>query len=331
MGQMNNHLRHQSSGKMLQQQTGQDDYLAALLKGSPQSKSAWKLLAKESVHSPAYRGTRNTISIGVSRDVRELDQTSGNPHTAEALRQSQEELRQLSLQLLTIQERERRRISADLHDGIGQSLSLIKLSLESVIQQMANAGLRTDGGRLATAESLRLIAQKIKETMSDLHRTTMDLRPSILDDLGIIPTLSWHFREFEMVWHGKKIERNISIKESDVPDPLKTAIFRILQEATHNIAKHAQASIIRVSLNISDGILLLLIEDDGKGFDPVVLSSHRDSARGFGLVTMRERARASNATFALSSAPGKGTRISVSWRLPEDSVFQGAGHQDNPD
>lgn len=240
----------------------------------------------------------------------------GGVRSEAALRKSQEELRQLSVQLLNIQESERQRIAADLHDGIGQSLSLIKLSLETVIQQI-NAGDQREAIR-----SLQQLTRKAKETMDELHRTTMDLRPSMLDDLGIVPTLSWFFREFESAWRCGKISREIGIVESDVPVPLKATIFRILQEAMNNIVKHANADMIRVSLIRSGGSLQLSVEDNGCGFnvDRVserCMSECCSSSCGFGLLTMKERARSSGGLFEMISTPELGTGILISWPLKD--------------
>lgn len=244
----------------------------------------------------------------------EAETVLGVVRSEAALRKSQEELHQLSMQLLSIQENERQRIAADLHDGIGQSLSLIKLSLESVMQQIKAGELQ------GAMESLQQLTRKAKETMDELHRTTMDLRPSMLDDLGIIPTLSWFFREFESAWRGRTIEKDVSVAESDVPAPLKTTIFRILQEAINNIVKHANADRIRVSLNKTGGLLQLSIEDNGCGFDLDSVSVRCGPeccsfSCGFGLLTMKERARSSGGTFEMRSAPESGTRILITWRL----------------
>lgn len=250
-----------------------------------------------------------------SRNAYELGRLDGKQRTAKALRQSQEELRQLSTRLLIIQEWERQRIAADLHDGIGQSLSLIKLSIESLIQQLKGGGQQA--AERSMQESLEQLTLKINETMAELRRTAMDLRPSMLDDLGIIPTLQWFMREFSAVWHGNELVKEIDVRESQVPGPLKTVIFRILQEAINNIAKHADANSIRVSLKAHDGQLRLLIEDDGVGFDTAGMARCGNSGRGMGLLTMRERARASNGAFVMKSVPGDGTRILVSWQLAE--------------
>jgi len=221
----------------------------------------------------------------------------------------QEEMRQLSAQLLTIQETERKRIAADLHDGIGQSLSLIKLSLETAMQQL----MAGESGE--AVQALGQLTQKVKETMNELHRTTMDMRPSMLDDLGIVPTLSWFFREFELAWRGRKIEKDLCIAEGDVPAPLKTTIFRILQEAVNNIVKHADADLVRVSLKKNGRMLQLEIEDNGCGFDMASVSVRDCSGHGFGLLTMKERARSSGGTFDMQSSREQGTRICISWQL----------------
>jgi signal transduction histidine kinase len=229
--------------------------------------------------------------------------------TEHKLRKSQTELRELSRELLTIQDKERQRIAADLHDGIGQSLSLVKLSLDLTMQQIKTG--RND----EALESLKELSHKVKETLAELRRTTMDLRPSMLDDLGLVPTLSWFLREFETAWHDRTLEKDIAIAESDVPEQLKGTIFRILQEATCNIVKHANADWVRIGLKRSEGLLRLSIEDNGRGFDGVAVSQRRGADHGFGLVTMKERARSSDGVFELKSAPQQGTQIIISWRI----------------
>lgn len=236
-----------------------------------------------------------------------------------APRNHPEEPAAISAHLLAIQEKERRRIAADLHDGIGQSLSIVRLALDSAIQQIRI-------GEVPQAlEALQQVSGKVKETMGELHRTAMDMRPSMLDDLGIVPTLSWFFREFESVWQGRKLEKNVNVAESDVPASLRVTIFRVLQEAMNNVVKHAGADCIRVSLNRSGGLLQLAVEDNGRGFDPAAVarscgSGCRETGCGFGLLTMKERARSTNGIFEMSSAVEDGTRILVSWRFMEGAT-----------
>lgn len=268
-------------------------------------------LAAEEIRDPqpnlaAKPDAHRSVFTALYADEVESD---ARPNPGDDLCNYQEEMRQLSAQLLTIQETERQRIAADLHDGIGQSLSLIKLSLETAMQQLMA------GESIEAVQVLGQLTLKVKETMNELHRTTMDMRPSMLDDLGIVPTLSWFFREFESAWRGRKIEQDVHIAENDVPVPLKTTIFRILQEAVNNIVKHADADLVRVSLKRNGRLLQLAIEDNGCGFDLASVSIRDCSGHGFGLLTMRERARSSGGTFDMQSSRERGTRIFISWQL----------------
>jgi signal transduction histidine kinase len=222
---------------------------------------------------------------------------------------SQNELQRVSARLLEIQESERRRIAADLHDVLGQSLTMIKISLEeSLLFLLGN-------DPEVAAESLRRLIPKVKDALGEVRRVAMDLRPSILDDLGILATLSWFFRELRAACQDLAVEKDFNIEEKNIPVPLKITIFRIIQEATGNIVKHANASRIRVSLKEAGGALHLSIEDDGVGFDAAETSNYCPLDKGLGLLSMKERAKLSGGHYELVSAVGQGTRISVSWPL----------------
>jgi len=231
-----------------------------------------------------------------------------------ALRRSQEELQRLSAELLDVQERERRRIAADLHDVIGQSLSFIKISIESA------AKLAEQGEAAAAGKAMRALGGKVKDTLAEVRRVSMDLRPSTLDDLGILATLSWFFREFEATCRHIRVEKTFAVQEESIPRPLKTTIFRILQEATANIVKHAGADRMRVGLSHCGDALELTVEDNGQGFDPK-LSSARGERHGLGLRSMQERTRLSGGTYSIESALGQGTRILARW--PTAALFGG--------
>lgn len=222
---------------------------------------------------------------------------------------SQSELQRVSAQLLEIQESERRRIAIDLHDVLGQSLTMIKLGVEESLQLL----VENESG--AATESLQRLKHKIKDALGEVRRVAMDLRPSTLDDLGILATLSWFFREFGAVCRDMKVERDFSIEEGHVPAQLKITIFRIIQEATSNIVKHANASRIRVSLKKAGGALHLLIEDDGVGFDAAGTINYCPLGKSRGLMSMKERAKLSGGHYELASEVGLGTRIRVLWPL----------------
>ena len=225
----------------------------------------------------------------------------------QALRESRKELLRLTGLLCSIQEDERRRIALDLHDGLGQTLNLIKLSLENTARMAPTTSTGT------VVESLQQIIPRIKEALGEVRRVAMELRPPMLDDLGILPTLTWFLREFESACGQISVEKKLDISESDVPSPLKITLFRILQEATNNIVKHAGASRIRICLDRGDDALRLLIEDNGCGFDPAAMVCSNATGKGLGLLSMKERAAFSGGVYRLESTPGQGTRIQVAW------------------
>lgn len=227
--------------------------------------------------------------------------------TDEALCIAHNELRQLSAQVLTIQENERQRIATDLHDGVGQSLMLIKMGLDECSAMLSANELGDVAG------SLKQIKSKVQETICELRRVVMDMRPSTLDDLGILATFSWFFREFESSCHGIKIEKHLLVQERDIPAELKISIFRILQESISNIVKHAKATHICVKLSKDSGKLHFSIEDNGQGFDQIDESNFCPLGRGLGLVSMKERATFSGGIYQIDSNLGKGTRICISW------------------
>jgi PAS domain S-box-containing protein len=220
----------------------------------------------------------------------------------DTLRASEQQIRFFASQCLKAQETERRKIAAELHDSIAASLAAIKFSLERIQAEM------TQG--LAAPESLQGLVATIQQTIVETRRIMSDLRPAILDDLGIIAALSWFCREFQKTYSHIRIESEIGLSEEDLPDSLKTPVFRISQEALNNIAKHSQTGRVHLSLRKENAHIELLIQDHGRGFD------WNKVVKGFGLSTMRERAELSGGEFILESVEGKGTIIRASWPLP---------------
>jgi PAS domain S-box-containing protein len=225
----------------------------------------------------------------------------------DALRESGKELRIISNQLLSAEEKERKRIARELHDGIGQALSAIKFSVENSLRQ-----LREDSDQ-SELESLKAVIPLTQKTIEEVRRIVKDLRPSILDDLGILATINWFCREFQKVYTGIRIKSEIDVQENSIPSSHKTVIYRILQEALNNIAKHSRADLITLSLIEQANRVILNIQDNGVGFDVSKTISLTPSRRGFGLASMSERAGLSGADFQITSEPGKGTTIRVEW------------------
>lgn len=218
-------------------------------------------------------------------------------------------LRKVSSRLLKAHEEERRRIALELHDGIGQALGAIKFSLESAIQQMR------DDASSSPTELLEPVVALLVGSVEEVRRLQRNLRPSMLDDLGILATVSWFCREFEAVYTGIEIEKEIHIEEEAVPESLKIVIFRIIQEAFNNISKHSQADSARLSLKAVDGRILLAIRDNGAGFDSTSSGFKEQSANGLGLTGMKERAELADGFFSVESHPGEGTTLCASWKV----------------
>jgi PAS domain S-box-containing protein len=226
----------------------------------------------------------------------------------EKLKQSEKELRLLSSQLLTVQEKERSRIARELHDGIGQSLSSIKFRVEDALGQISKDF--TDSG----VNSLNNLIPLIQNTVEEVRRITMDLRPSTLDDLGILATIAWFCRELQETYSSVEVKREISVKETEVPEPLKIVIYRVLQEALNNVVKHSGANRVTISLDKKNNTIQLAIEDNGCGFDLDEALSVDDFRRGFGLASMRERIDLSGGLFSLETDRGKGTAVKGYWK-----------------
>ena len=172
-----------------------------------------------------------------------------------------------------------------------------------------------DNNPNAFAEALSTAIPLVQESIEEIRKIAMDLRPSILDDLGILATISWFCREFQTIYSGILIQQQLDIQEDDVPDPLKITIYRVLQEAFNNVTKHSEADLVRLSLRKTEATIALAVEDNGLGFNPEDVLSMESSRRGIGLASMRERTELSGGSFSIESTEGKGTIIRASWPL----------------
>ena len=226
----------------------------------------------------------------------------------EELRLSEQRLRRLSSKLITMQENERRRIGKELHDSLGQLLTLTKISIEACVQGLENRVSSAD------LEPLNRLVPHIGETIVELRRIIMDLRPSVLDDMGILAALKWFCLENESVRSGVPMELFLGVEEQDVREELKIVLFRVAQEAVTNALKHAEPGLIGVGLNRRRGSIVLWVEDDGKGFDSDAAMQPGKATSGFGLASMRERAEVAGGEFLIRSGP-KGTKVEAIFPL----------------
>ncbi len=219
----------------------------------------------------------------------------------EKLNESEKKLRYLSSELMAAQEKERKRIAGELHDSVASSLGAIKFSIEKILDQK--------GQNKPTQVELRDLISKVQLATEETRRIMSDLRPSVLDDLGIVPAMNWFCREYQKTYSHIRVEKQIDLSENEVTDSLKTAIFRISQEAMNNIAKHSQATVVNFGLRKGNTGIELTIQDNGQGFE---LDTTR---RGLGLSTMRERTELSGGACSVESVKGTGTTIRCLWPL----------------
>jgi PAS domain S-box-containing protein len=252
--------------------------------------------------------TRQTVSQlpykGKLLAVRHVMDISDQRSIEDALRDSEKKLRLVCKQAFKSQEHERKRVASELHDGIGQSLSSIKLRLENTFRELGDC--LPAKARLKLADIVPFVQTAIEE----VRRISMDLRPAMLDDLGIEAAIAWLCREFQLANPSLRLRKETDFGQTDIGSTLSAAIFRILQEALNNIAKHANASQVTVAVKARRSGLKLSIEDNGCGF---IIGKPRKNYGGFGLYSMRERAALSGGRLRIFSVVGSGTRVVASW------------------
>jgi signal transduction histidine kinase len=210
-------------------------------------------------------------------------------------------LEQLSARLVDAQELERRTISRELHDQVGQTLN-------AVLVEAANLAKRIQADDALSLGYLDNIRKFADSSINSIRDIALLLRPSMLDDLGLIPALDWQAREV-----SRRSGIKVSVKAENVPDSLpdemRTCIYRVVQEALHNISRHSAAKSAVVTVRQSGSSLFLSVEDDGSGFDS-------SQTRGLGMLGMEERVKQLKGQFEVQSTPGKGTILRVTLPLP---------------
>jgi signal transduction histidine kinase len=218
----------------------------------------------------------------------------------EQSRRMQEQLRLLSRQLLSAQEEERKKISRELHDVIAQTLTSINVRLATLKKQ---AALNTKG----LDRSIDRTQRMVKHSVNIVHRFARELRPAILDDLGLIPALNTFMKQFRAET-GIRLSLTVFAAVEEVDGDKRTALYRVAQEALTNVARHSQASQVEVEIQNLDGAVCMTIKDDGKGFQEERVLHARKGKR-LGLLGMRERLEMVGGNFTVTSAPGKGTTV----------------------
>jgi len=254
-----------------------------------------------SVNARAVRDEARKVLYyeGTARDITQ------HKHAEQALRESEEAARTYLRRLIEVQECERRRISRELHDQVGQILTAVKMNLHS-LRQICSA-----------PEILSSIEDNMKvidEAVDQVRDLSVDLRPLLLDDFGLVVAVRWYLDRQAKSCGVPADFTTRSLGEDDrFSSELETACFRIVQEAVTNVARHARASRISVVLERAGQDLILLVSDDGAGFDMKAL---RTSAATLGLRSMEERVQAVGGSITIESAPDVGTAISARFPIP---------------
>ena len=232
----------------------------------------------------------------LKREIKERMQTEG------ALRESENRLRLLSSHILTAQEKERTRLSLELHDELGQSLSLLKVQISAIQPKLGE-------DQTSLFESLQEIRQYLDFVIENVRRLSRDLSPSIIEDLGLSAAIQWLISDFTK-HNNIKISMDIEDINNFFPLEKQIVIYRIFQEILTNIGKHSQADRVETCIKKKEGLVSFVAEDNGKGFDMAEALAKHSNEKGMGLAAMQERALMLGSSLHILTGKGKGTKIS---------------------
>ena len=254
----------------------------------------------------------------VNRALREAQERAQHRRAEEQLRESHEQLRALSVYLQTVREEERTRIAREVHDELGQALTSCKLDLSWIAGKLP----RDLKALLAKTKAL---SAHIDSTIQMVRRISTELRPGVLDHLGLAAALEWQGNEFQ-TRTGIRCQVQADVHEPVLSQELNTTLFRIFQETLTNIIRHAGATQVSVNLKETDGQITLEVRDNGRG----ISKSEISNTDSMGLLGMRERAALSGGDFKINRLPhGKGTKVTVAIPLPEAPKHQEQQHENS--
>jgi two-component system, NarL family, sensor histidine kinase UhpB len=226
------------------------------------------------------------------------------------LEERNQQLRALSERAIHAQEEERKNIARSLHDDTGQALSMLIINLERLENK-----LPLDESQLRSKlEASRILAGNI---LTELRKIVYGLRPTMLDDLGLIPAIRWYSRSV-LEANGVQVRMSLPEEPIELPSHLATALFRIAQEGINNIMRHAGAKTTDICLRLESSGVHLQVQDDGQGFDPQLAAGQAVDLQHLGLLGMQERAELVGGKVTVESVPGQGTRLQVYVPLPAE-------------
>jgi signal transduction histidine kinase len=262
---------------------------------------------------PAVLRSKVAVFVELHRKNVELTREIEERNVAQAqLRESELQLRALAARLISIREEERARIAREIHDELGQVLTGLKMDATWLARRLA-------GTEEQLVEKAEAMCRLIDSTMHLIRRISTGLRPEILDDMGLVAAFGWQAREFQKRM-GIRCHLRLPQDEVVLDQELSTAVFRIFQEILTNIARHAKASRVDVSLGVSGDLLQLSVADDGIGISQKLMHGQRS----LGLLGMQERAQLFGGEVSIRGAPHRGTTVSVSIPMSH----RGAGTQE---
>ncbi|MFT3702677.1 MAG: PAS domain S-box protein [Agriterribacter sp.] len=225
------------------------------------------------------------------------------------LKQYLDEIRMLTGHLQEIREEDRKGIAREIHDELGQQLTVLKMEVAWILKKL-------EGSETRFEHKLTELLETIDGIMKSVRRICAELRPASLDDLGLVAAIEWHAKQFEAK-SGIAVSLDLPAELTQLSAEVKIGLYRIFQESLTNVARHANAKKVKVRLAVNEGIIVLHITDDGKGFD-VPESGERQT---LGILGMKERSFTLGGTYIINSMPGKGTTVMVSIPLEKDLMI----------
>jgi len=222
---------------------------------------------------------------------------------------SEGELRRLAFALLDTQDDQRSRIASDLHDGVGPLVIAAKFFAEGAIGRLNAGDTQQAAGMLETTVA------RLRDVLSELHRITVELRPNSLNDLGLLPTITWYCRDFGQLRPQLKLGCDLRVTEERIPAELKLQIFRIIEEAMRNVGTHSGATEASVTLAEDRHELELRVEDNGCGFDTAWVLEGDPGGMGIGLHSIAKRVDGTGGRLEIRSLRGRGTAVTARWSL----------------
>lgn len=224
------------------------------------------------------------------------------------------EIRRLSRQLIRSEEATRKVLERDLHDEFGQTLGAMQLGIETLKNSLP-------AGQEPLASQCQRLSGMIAQLGAHVRDVTAQLRPAMLDNLGLVPTLHWHLQQFSLHHPETRVIIDITEQHLTLPTEVALAVYRVCQESLNNIVKHARANRVKVSLRLAEGQVTIAIEDNGVGF---AAERHgetgKEHAPGIGISGMRERIADVGGSLQIASRPGSGTRVTASFPLQEETA-----------